>query len=278
MLSLLLHLPVDIQLDRVQAARRLLGEIDRPTLETARLRAWCATALLGVDSIAEADAITEAVLDEAAAIGDPTGRLWAAEARACVLARRGDVVDALRLFQVALELAGGRVNSIVNVCGDLGELARILGLDATMARRCLLVHAAGSPVADLSSARLRPDGWSQALDFAGITVATIEAARTEGLTQERAGRDAAFMMRAVGARLDDLSLARVEHRLDGLSSREQEVLALAAAGLKDKEIAAGLTIGVRTVNTYMANVLRKLGVANRWAAIDRYRNTITTNA
>lgn len=48
-----------------------------------------------------------------------------------------------------------------------------------------------------------------------------------------------------------------------LSGREREVLELLARRLTDKEIAAALFISPRTVMTHVANILTKLGAANR---------------
>jgi non-specific serine/threonine protein kinase len=48
-----------------------------------------------------------------------------------------------------------------------------------------------------------------------------------------------------------------------LTRREREVLALLCQHLTDAEIAAELFIGPRTVNTHVANILGKLGVATR---------------
>ena len=48
-----------------------------------------------------------------------------------------------------------------------------------------------------------------------------------------------------------------------LTFREQEVLALLCQRLTDAEIAARLFVSPRTVNHHVANVLGKLGVANR---------------
>lgn len=48
--------------------------------------------------------------------------------------------------------------------------------------------------------------------------------------------------------------------LEGLTSREREVLVLVAQGLLNKEVAARLGISVRTVEAHRDNVGRKLGV------------------
>jgi signal transduction histidine kinase/DNA-binding CsgD family transcriptional regulator len=54
--------------------------------------------------------------------------------------------------------------------------------------------------------------------------------------------------------------------VESLTPREQEVLAGAAAGLTNKQIAARLGISDRTVQFHLGNVLGKLGVASRTEA------------
>lgn len=59
--------------------------------------------------------------------------------------------------------------------------------------------------------------------------------------------------------------------LPGVSPREEEVLALLADGLTDREIADRLGISPRTVETHVGSLLNKLGVRNRAQAARRYR-------
>jgi DNA-binding CsgD family transcriptional regulator len=53
----------------------------------------------------------------------------------------------------------------------------------------------------------------------------------------------------------------------GLSAREHEVLRMVAAGHSDQEIAHALCVSRRTINTHVSNILNKLGVASRSAAV-----------
>ncbi len=69
-----------------------------------------------------------------------------------------------------------------------------------------------------------------------------------------------------------------DDELDRLSAREQEVMRLIARGYTYKEVASELFISIKTVETHMSSVLRKLQLSNRteltrWAAesADRLR-------
>lgn len=52
-----------------------------------------------------------------------------------------------------------------------------------------------------------------------------------------------------------------------LHQREMEVLRLAAKGLSNKEIAQRLSVSVRTVQTHLVNIFRKLEVGSRTEAV-----------
>jgi DNA-binding NarL/FixJ family response regulator len=60
---------------------------------------------------------------------------------------------------------------------------------------------------------------------------------------------------------------RHEDVLDELTERELEVLKLAAKGMSNREIARGLGISVRTVQTHLNNVFSKIGVGSRTEAV-----------
>lgn len=55
--------------------------------------------------------------------------------------------------------------------------------------------------------------------------------------------------------------------VDGLTARQREIVALIARGATDKEIAEKLGIRTATAQKHVANVLRRLGVPNRAAAV-----------
>lgn len=56
-----------------------------------------------------------------------------------------------------------------------------------------------------------------------------------------------------------------ESRTDfgGLTKRERETAGLIAQGLSNREIAAAMTVGVKTIETYVSRILNKLGYASR---------------
>ena len=58
-------------------------------------------------------------------------------------------------------------------------------------------------------------------------------------------------------------MATVDEDLDRLSQREREVLRLIARGYAYKEVARELFISIKTVETHVSSVLRKLQLSNR---------------
>ena len=79
--------------------------------------------------------------------------------------------------------------------------------------------------------------------------------------------DAVFSPRLAGFVLDAFSgsidIAEIDEELDRLSQREREVMRLIARGYAYKEIARELFISIKTVETHVSSVLRKLQLSNR---------------
>lgn len=79
--------------------------------------------------------------------------------------------------------------------------------------------------------------------------------------------DAVFSPRLAGFVLDAFSgsidVAAVDEDLDRLTEREREVMRLIARGYAYKEVAKELFISIKTVETHMSSVLRKLQLSSR---------------
>ena len=79
--------------------------------------------------------------------------------------------------------------------------------------------------------------------------------------------DAVFSPRLAGFVLDafagSIEVAQVDEDLDRLTEREREVMRLIARGYAYKEVAAELFISVKTVETHVSSVLRKLQLSSR---------------
>ena len=113
---------------------------------------------------------------------------------------------------------------------------------------------------------------------AGARGYVTKAISTEDLAQavrRVAAGDAAFSPRLAGFVLDAFGagageVAVADSELDRLSVREREVMRLIARGYTYKEVAHDLFISIKTVETHVSSVLRKLQLSNpneltRWA-------------
>jgi len=81
-----------------------------------------------------------------------------------------------------------------------------------------------------------------------------------------AGGDAVFSPRLAGFVLDAFSAAPHvvdDNGLDALSQREREVLRLIARGYTYREVAKELVLSIKTVESHVSAVLRKLQLSNR---------------
>jgi len=110
----------------------------------------------------------------------------------------------------------------------------------------------------------------------GYVTKTISPDELAAAIKRVADGDAVFSPRLAGFVLDAFASrpdrAEVDDpELDQLTNREREVLRLLARGYAYKEIAKELYISIKTVETHVSNVLRKLQMSNRyelsrWAA------------
>jgi DNA-binding NarL/FixJ family response regulator len=108
----------------------------------------------------------------------------------------------------------------------------------------------------------------------GYVTKTISADQLADAIRRVAEGDAVFSPRLAGFVLDAFARpdsAVADPELDQLTNREREVMRLLARGYAYKEIAKELYISIKTVETHVSNVLRKLQVSNRyelsrWAA------------
>ena len=117
-------------------------------------------------------------------------------------------------------------------------------------------------------------------DAADDVVSVIRAGARGYLTKSASGAevsaaarrvrdgDAVFSPRLAGFVLDAFGVvggetAVADDELDRLSAREQEVMRLIARGYAYKEVAAELFLSIKTVESHVSKVLRKLQLSNR---------------
>ena len=202
------------------------------------------------------------------------------------------LVDDHALFRSGVR---AELGTRVHVVGEAGDVdGAIQGVRATRPDVVLLdVHLpGGGGVAVLEAIRNElPDVRSLALsvsDAAADVIAVIRAgargyvtktigadALVDAIVRIHAG-DAVFGPRLAGFVLDAFAGAlpagaAADPELDLLTPREKEVLRHLARGYTYREIASRLHLSVKTIETHVSSVLRKLQLSNRheltvWAA------------
>ena len=113
-------------------------------------------------------------------------------------------------------------------------------------------------------------------DVVGVIRAGARGYITKGSSGDEVSRavaavasgDAVFSPRLAGFVLDAFGAvageqAEADDELDRLSAREREVMRLIARGFAYKEVAAELFISIKTVETHVSAVLRKLQLSSR---------------
>ena len=180
---------------------------------------------------------------------------------------------------IQIMLAAGDIQHARRACGELQALADQIGTDAL---RALADHATGAvELADgdagAAAALVRRafDRWQQleapyeaarARMLLGLACRALGDTDTASL-EFRAARGVFQQLDAAPdlARLDAMESA--ERQPHVLSHRELQVLRLIAAGNTNKNIARELSLSERTVDRHVSNILGKLNVSSRTAAI-----------
>jgi DNA-binding NarL/FixJ family response regulator len=197
-----------------------------------------------------------------------------------------------RVFVVddhAMVRAGVRVElgSDVDVVGEAADVDQaVQGIRSTRPDVVLLdVHlpgGGGRTVLETLRAELPDVRWLalSVSDAAEDVIAVIRAGARGYVTKTIGARDllvairrvadgdAVFSPRLAGFVLDAFGaaageIAEVDEELDRLSAREREVMRLIARGYQYKEVAKELFISVKTVETHVSSVLRKLQLSSR---------------
>ncbi|KSW21235.1 response regulator transcription factor [Cellulomonas sp. B6] len=191
------------------------------------------------------------------------------DARVRVVGEAADVDEAVRVVH---ELAPPVVLLDVHLPGGDG------GGGAEVVRRCVDVPGTRFLALSVSDAsedvvaviRVGARGYvTKNIDPQGLSDAVLRVAGGDAVFSPRL---AGFVLDAFGAAAGDVATG--DDELDRLSAREREVMRLIARGYTYREVAGELFISVKTVETHVSAVLRKLQLSNRneltrWAAARR---------
>ena len=198
------------------------------------------------------------------------------------------IVDDHSIFRSGLR---ADLDASLEVVGEAASVDEAVALIASLVPEVVLldVHlpggtgGGGAEVITLSAAvrdRVRFLALSvsdAAEDVVGVIRAGARGYITKGSSGDEvsravvavAGGDAVFSPRLAGFVLDAFGAAAGEQaessdELDRLSAREREVMRLIARGYAYKEVASDLFISIKTVETHVSAVLRKLQLSSRY--------------
>jgi DNA-binding CsgD family transcriptional regulator/tetratricopeptide (TPR) repeat protein len=201
----------------------------------------------------------------AVSLAEPTGRVF-------------DIARFMKIEALALAEAGQSVAAARAFATSLRTLVAS-GSDSQTADGLLCLALAPEAVSGPVDLRLRLLAAAEAIapglvELSGpFWIERAAALRARGVAE--LGAETTARLAAEGAETDlttAVDWARAHLRRAGpptptlpepLSAREREVLVLVARGLTDRQIADRLVLGVRTVNTHVSRVLRKVGVRRR---------------
>jgi len=198
------------------------------------------------------------------------------------LAASGDALQRARLLPAMVEvaLAARDLDGAAEASVELERLSdrfesEVLAAIAAHARGTVLL-ARGEPQRALDSLRPALEVWQRvgapylaARVRVSIGLACRALGDEDGAALELAAARKVFEelgARPDLARLPSLVIEERDHRPDGLTAREVEVLVLVAAGKTNKVIARELFLSEKTVDRHISNIFLKLGVSSRAAA------------
>src|SRR4249919_754350 len=192
------------------------------------------------------------------------------------------LVDDHELFRAGVR---GELGDLVDIVGEAGSIAEAVPLIRELDPDVVLldVHLSdgGGEGVIAGVAQERPGVKFLALSVSdaaedvigviragarGYVTKTISGDELAEAVRRVADGDAVFSPRLAGFVLDAFRAGERVHsdtELDELTAREREVLQLIARGYRDKEIAARLHLSVKTVESHVSNVLRKLQLSSR---------------
>ncbi|MDO9377976.1 MAG: response regulator transcription factor [Nocardioidaceae bacterium] len=193
------------------------------------------------------------------------------------------IVDDHAMFRSGVRAEVGR---LVDVVGEAEDVATAVEAVVTLAPDVVLldVHMPGGGGIEVirQVATRLPETRFLALsvsdaaeDVIGVIRAGARGYVTKNITGAElvdaigrvAAGDAVFSPRLAGFVLDafagTIEVAQVDEDLDRLTEREREVMRLIARGYAYKEVAKELFISVKTVETHVSSVLRKLQLSSR---------------
>jgi len=204
------------------------------------------------------------------------------------------LVDDHQMFRAGVRSELGDAVEVVAEAGDVDEA--IAAITATAPDVVLLdVHLPGGGATEVMRRMQGSMGRTSVLalsvsDAAEDVIAVIRSGARGYVTKTITGPelvdairrvgdgDAVFSPRLAGFVLDSfagqVAIADVDEDLDRLTEREREVMRLIARGYAYKEVARELVISIKTVETHVSSVLRKLQLSSRheltrWAAARR---------
>jgi DNA-binding CsgD family transcriptional regulator len=210
----------------------------------------------------------------------PDGRWLTTVLRTGELAARlGDTATAARCLELTAPFAADYIGGGSGSVRCDGSVSRVLGIICVALGR------------DEEAERLLTDAIAMddrigALPYRVLSEVALarlfarrpaDAERAAGLARRAADTARRLGMAPALAAADELlgTIRSAQRSAVPLTAREREILARLAGGRTNRQIAAELVLSERTVETHVANVLGKLGVANRseaavWASRHGY--------